>query len=60
MAHTAPDRDTARKRLFAPLTDSPIWRNPILHDGPVIDLTRGDYTWIEPHIADAAMKAGRA
>ena len=60
MAHTAPDREAARKRLSAPLTDQPVWRNPILHDGPVIDLTRGDYLEIPAFVAAAAMKAGRA
>lgn len=60
MAHHAPDYGAeTRKRLFAPICPTP-WRNPVLHYGPIIDLTRGDYTWIEPHVADAAMKAGRA
>ena len=59
MAHTAPDREPARKRLFAPLTDSPIWRNPILHDGPVIDLDSSEWRRLPAFIADAAMMAGR-
>lgn len=60
MAHHAPEYGAeTRKRLFAPISQTP-WINPILHDGPVIDLTRDDYREIPPaFIADAAMKRGR-
>ena len=57
MATPAPSYEP---RPFAPLTAPPVWRNPILHDGPVIDLTRGDYREIPPaFIADAAMNRGQ-
>lgn len=56
MATPAPSYEP---RPFAPLTaPPPVWRNPILLDGPVIDLDRAEWSWIEPHIASDAMKAG--
>ena len=58
MAHTAPDRESARKRLFAPISP-PVWCNPILHDGPVIDLDSSEWRRLPAFIADAAMMAGR-
>ena len=58
MAHTAPDRESARKRLLAPISPTP-WRNPILHDGPVIDLDSSEWRRLPAFIADAAMMAGR-
>ena len=56
MATPAPSYEP--RRAFAPLTAPPVWRNPILLDGPVIDLDRAEWSRIEPHIAADAMKAG--
>ena len=55
MATPAPSYET---RPFAPLTAPPVWRNPVLFDGPVINLDSAEWSWIEPHIAADVMKAG--